>query len=90
MGIEWNSIQKRNFSVNQTKSTRVAKSLIQEMSAAEKQELNALPSIELDDMEQVNYLQTLSEGWAFPLNRFMNEQELIESMNMNTVTDADG
>ena len=76
--------------MSKTFTPRVAKSLIQEMSDAEKEEFNKLPFIELDDMEQVNFLQTISEGWAFPLKRFMNEQELLESMNMNTVTDEDG
>ena len=46
--------------------------------------------MELEDMEEVQYLQTISEGWAYPLERFMNEQELLESMNMNTVTDKNG
>lgn len=69
---------------------RVAKSLVQEMTDAEKEEFNALPTLEIEDMEQVNYLHTIAEGWAFPLKRFMNEQEFLESMNMNTVTDADG
>lgn len=73
--------------MSKTFTPRVAESLIQEMTDAEKEEFNKLPFIELDDMEQVNFLQTISEGWAFPLKRFMNEQELIESMNMNTVTD---
>ena len=71
-------------------SRRVAESLIKEPSAAEMAELNKLPTIELEDLEQVNYLATLGEGWAYPLNRFMNEQELLESMNMNTITDANG
>ena len=78
-----NTIQFRPFSF----TPRVADSLIQEMTDSEKLEFNNLPSIEIDDMEQVHYLSTLSEGWAYPLNRFMNEQELIESMNMNTITD---
>ena len=69
---------------------RVADSLIEEMTESEREQFNKLPSIEIDDLEQVHYLSTLSEGWAFPLNRFMNEQELIESMNMNTITDKDG
>ena len=49
-----------------------------------------LLNLELTDLEEVQYLQTISEGWAYPLDRFMNEQELIESMNMNTVTGRDG
>jgi hypothetical protein len=69
---------------------RVAKSLVQEMSDAEKKEFNALPTLEIEDMEQVHYLNTIAEGWAFPLKRFMNEQEYIESMNMNTITADDG
>jgi len=69
---------------------RVAKSLIREPTKAERDEYNKLPVLELDDLEQVQYLQTLSEGWAWPLDRFMNEQELIECMNMNTITDAHG
>jgi len=69
---------------------RVAESLVKEMTDAEKEEFNALPVLEIEDMEQVNYLHTIAEGWAYPLKRFMNEQEFLESMNMNTVTDADG
>jgi 3'-phosphoadenosine 5'-phosphosulfate synthase len=69
---------------------RVTKSLVQEMTAAERAEFNALPVLEIEDMEQVNYIHTIAEGWAFPLERFMNEQEFIESMNMNTITDKDG
>jgi ATP sulfurylase len=69
---------------------RVTKSLVQEMTEAEKDEFNALPVLEIEDMEQVNYLHTIAEGWAFPLERFMNEQEFIESMNMNTITDKNG
>jgi 3'-phosphoadenosine 5'-phosphosulfate synthase len=60
------------------------------MTEAERKEFNALPTLEIEDLEQVNYLHTIAEGWAYPLNRFMNEQELLESMNMNTITGADG
>ena len=56
------------------------------MSAQEKVEFAKLPSLQLDDIEQVEYIHTIAEGWAYPLQRFMNEQELIESLNMNTVT----
>jgi 3'-phosphoadenosine 5'-phosphosulfate synthase len=60
------------------------------MTAEEKEEFNKLPCLDIEDLECVHYLQTISEGWAFPLERFMNEQELLESMNMNTVTDKNG
>jgi len=68
----------------------VSKSLVTPMTDAEKEEYNKLPSIEIEDLEQVHYLHTIAEGWAFPLKRFMNEAELLESMHMNTVTDENG
>jgi len=43
------------------------------MTDAEREEFNALPTLEIEDMEQVNYLHTIAEGWAYPLKRFMNE-----------------
>lgn len=43
------------------------------------------PSLPIDKM-QAEFLQTIGEGWAFPLTGFMNEMELLESMNMKTVT----
>ena len=58
-------------------------------SEAEKVEAAAMPHIDLD-IHQVQYLQTISEGWAFPLTGFMNEMQLVESMNNKTVTDANG
>ena len=63
--------------------------LVSEASEAERSAANAMPHIDLD-IHQVQYLQTISEGWAFPLKGFMNEMELLESMNMKTVTDANG
>ena len=35
---------------------------------------------------QVQFLQTIGEGWANPLKRFMNEMELLECMNKKTLT----
>mmetsp|Transcript_17881 Transcript_17881/g.30391 ORF Transcript_17881/g.30391 Transcript_17881/m.30391 type:complete len:338 (+) Transcript_17881:229-1242(+) len=69
---------------------RVAKSLIQEMTPQEREKFNGLTTIILEDMELVELLKTIGEGWAYPLTRFMNEQELLESMNMNTVTCEEG
>jgi ATP sulfurylase len=40
---------------------------------------NDIPSININT-EQAEYVQTIGEGWAFPLNRFMNEMELLESL----------
>jgi 3'-phosphoadenosine 5'-phosphosulfate synthase len=39
---------------------------------------------------QAEYLQTIGDGWAYPLKRFMNEMELLESIQMRTVTDNEG
>jgi len=35
---------------------------------------------------QTEFLQTVGEGWAYPLNRFMNEMELLECLQMKTLT----
>ena len=64
---------------------RVVKSLVREPTEAEKAEYEALPSVEVDE-HQCQYLQTVGEGWAFPLTGFMNEMQLLESMQMKTVT----
>lgn len=42
------------------------------------------------DLHQVHYLQTIAEGWAYPLTGFMNELQLLECMQMKTVSDAEG
>jgi len=60
------------------------------MSDQEKEEFSKLPLIVLEDLEDLHYLQTISEGWAYPLDRFMNEQEFLEMMNMNMVRDQSG
>jgi len=48
-----------------------------------------MPTLDID-IHQVQYLQTISEGWAYPLTGFMNEMQLVESMHMKTVTDKNG
>lgn len=35
---------------------------------------------------QAEFVQTIGEGWANPLKRFMNEMELLECMNKKTLT----
>jgi ATP sulfurylase len=55
----------------------VAPSLIKPMTITEKDEIAKLPVLDID-IEQAQYLQTISEGWAYPLARFMNEAELLE------------
>ena len=67
----------------------VFESLIVAPTEAEVAAASEMPHIDLD-LHQVQYLQTISEGWAFPLKGFMNEMELVEAMNNKTVTDANG
>jgi 3'-phosphoadenosine 5'-phosphosulfate synthase len=67
----------------------IYESLIKEASAEEAEAAKAMKSINLS-LIQVQYLQTISEGWAYPLTGFMNELQLVESMHMKTVTDKNG
>jgi 3'-phosphoadenosine 5'-phosphosulfate synthase len=67
----------------------IYESLVKAASEDEAKAAAEMPSIELD-LHQVQYLQTISEGWAFPLQGFMNELELVESMHMKTVSDKNG
>lgn len=48
-----------------------------------------MKSIEID-VEQAEYLQTLGQGWAAPLDKFMDELQLLEVMQMKTLTDSTG
>ena len=70
-------------------ATKIATSLIREPTAEEAEKYKGLPTLSISLMD-AQFLQTISEGWASPLDRFMNEQELLESMNMNTVPGKDG
>ena len=72
--------------IGKKSAPRVFQSLVRDPSAAEAEEYASLPFIDID-VHQAQYLQTIGDGWAFPLKRFMNETELLESMHMKTVTD---
>lgn len=65
---------------------RVAESLVVPMTIEEKAEFGALEVLDIE-LEQAEYLQTIGEGWAHPLERFMNELELLEVLHMKTLTD---
>lgn len=67
----------------------VAQSLVKAPTAEEETEAAGLKFIDIDE-HQCQYLQTLGDGWAFPVKRFMNELELLEVLHMNTVTDEVG
>jgi 3'-phosphoadenosine 5'-phosphosulfate synthase len=67
---------------------RVVESLI-DSNEAKIAEAAGLPKLMINDM-QVELVQTIGEGWAFPLTGFMNELELVESLQMKTVSDKNG
>jgi 3'-phosphoadenosine 5'-phosphosulfate synthase len=67
----------------------IAESMWKDASADEAAELASLPVLDID-RHQVEYLQTIGDGWAAPLTRFMNELELLEVINMKTITDSTG
>lgn len=68
---------------------RVVNSLIKEPTEEEAKEAAELKFIELEE-QQAQYLQTIGDGWAFPLKRFMNEIELLQVLHMHTLTDEVG
>ena len=70
-------------------SSRVVNSLIKAATEEEAKEAEGLKSIELTEIE-AQFLQTIGDGWAFPLNRFMNELELLQVLHMKTITDEVG
>jgi len=55
------------------------------MTIEEKAEFEKLEVLDIE-LEQAEYLQTIGEGWAYPLERFMSELELLEVMHMKTLT----
>jgi len=69
--------------ISRNNSSRVAESLVTVSSAEEISEANDLKFIDLD-VHQAQYLQTIGDGWAYPLKRFMNELELLEVIHNNT------
>jgi len=68
-------------------ASRVVDTLVKEMTIEEKAEFETLEVLDIE-LEQAEYLQTIGEGWAYPLERFMNELELLEVMHMKTLTNA--
>ena len=72
---------------NQTRT--IAESLWRAATAEETTEVASLKVLDIDQ-HQVEYLQTIGDGFASPLKRFMNEMELLEVMNMKTITDEEG
>jgi len=57
------------------------KPFIEAMTIEEKNEFDTLEVLDVE-VEQAEYIQTIAQGWAAPLNRFMNEEELLEVIHM--------
>ena len=68
---------------------KVVKPLIVPLTVEQKAEYDALEVLDVD-IEQAEYIQTIAQGWAYPLNRFMNELELLECMHTKMITDQSG
>lgn len=67
----------------------ISETLWRAASAEEAAEFATLDVLDISQ-HQVEYLQTIGDGWAAPLKRFMNEIELLESLHMKTITDHEG
>lgn len=68
---------------------RVVETLIKTPTEEESKSYADLKVLNIDK-QQAEYLQTIGDGWAFPLKRFMNEMELLEVLHMKTITDEVG
>ncbi|KAF9810838.1 hypothetical protein SFRURICE_015260, partial [Spodoptera frugiperda] len=53
------------------------------------EEAARLPNIELNTLD-LQWVQVLSEGWAYPLKGFMREHEYLQALHSNCLTLADG
>ncbi|CAG4941472.1 unnamed protein product [Parnassius apollo] len=53
------------------------------------EEAATLPEIQLTDLD-LQWVQVLSEGWAYPLKGFMRETEYLQALHSNCMTMADG
>lgn len=51
-------------------------------------EARTLPSLKISLVE-LQWLQVLSEGWAYPLRGFMREQEYLQTLHFNCLTSGD-
>jgi 3'-phosphoadenosine 5'-phosphosulfate synthase len=67
----------------------IVDSLVETISEEELANLATLKSIDIE-VEQAEYLQTIGQGWAYPLQKFMDEIQLLEVLHMKTITDVTG
>jgi len=75
----------KNGCIKNNAKPRPVVSTLVDINAQRTSAATTYPSLEIDEM-QVQFLQTIGEGWANPLKRFMNEMELLECMNKKTLT----
>lgn len=54
------------------------------LKAARKEEAKTLPKVLITDID-LNWLQTIGEGWASPLKGFMREGTLLETLHFNSI-----
>lgn len=52
-------------------------------------ESKSLPKIPITTVE-LQWVQVLSEGWAFPLRGFMREDEFLQTLHFNSILSEDG
>ena len=69
--------------------SRVTQSLVQESNEAEAAHFKTLKTLDID-IHQAQYLQTIGDGWAYPLKGFMDESELLQCLQMKTISDEVG
>ena len=75
--------------IEDTTVKRFSPCLVQPISIDEAVEVSDLATLELTDL-QAQTLQLISDGWAYPLNRFMNALELSEVLTNRTLTNEAG
>ena len=78
-----------NSIIEDTTVKRVSPCLVHPMNIDEANELSELGVLQLNE-EQSQTLQVISDGWAYPLNRFMNDLELNEVLTQRTLTNEQG
>ncbi|XP_061391691.1 bifunctional 3'-phosphoadenosine 5'-phosphosulfate synthase [Musca vetustissima] len=52
-------------------------------------EAKSLPSVPITQVE-LQWLQVLAEGWAYPLKGFMREDEYLQTLHFNSILSEDG
>ncbi|XP_013106333.1 bifunctional 3'-phosphoadenosine 5'-phosphosulfate synthase isoform X3 [Stomoxys calcitrans] len=52
-------------------------------------EAKSLPSVPITEVE-LQWVQVLAEGWAYPLKGFMREDEYLQTLHFNSILSEDG